>query len=281
MTCVPFTAFAGSGSFDINQRGSLSLSLCDVGNNAPIEGAEISLYRFAFVESFDYTVHYKITPDFEKSGVSLDEINSEAVSKKLFDYIQNNEATAIISASDMKGNAEFKNLELGIYLAVQSGGVDGYTNFEPFLISVPMLQDSGWIYNVKAAPKAGAIRLINVSVNKAWRDTGSSSRPESIEVMLFKNAEPYDTVRLSDENNWSYTWSGLESNEEWSVKEINVPKNYKAVYKENNHSFTITNFSKLPQTGQLNWPVPVFSVAGLLCVLAGMSLYLSSGKKER
>lgn len=36
---------------------------------------------------------------------------------------------------------------------------------------------------------------------------------------------------------------------------------------------------KLPQTGQLNWPVPVLLVCGVLLVVAGFAVY-SKGKKE-
>lgn len=35
----------------------------------------------------------------------------------------------------------------------------------------------------------------------------------------------------------------------------------------------------LPQTGQLNWPVPVLTVAGLLLILVGW--YLRSGRQEK
>ena len=36
---------------------------------------------------------------------------------------------------------------------------------------------------------------------------------------------------------------------------------------------------KLPQTGQLNWPVPVLAVCGLICVLIGVAMR-SGSKKE-
>lgn len=42
---------------------------------------------------------------------------------------------------------------------------------------------------------------------------------------------------------------------------------------------TVPPDSKLPQTGQLNWPVPVLAVSGLAFLLAGW--FLCFGKKER
>ena len=39
-------------------------------------------------------------------------------------------------------------------------------------------------------------------------------------------------VELNEENEWTYTWEGLEGNHEYTVKEPNVPENFVASYEE-------------------------------------------------
>lgn len=39
--------------------------------------------------------------------------------------------------------------------------------------------------------------------------------------------------------------------------------------------------SNLPQTGQLNWPVPVMAVLGLLCVLSGLALLAGDRRRQQ
>ncbi len=38
---------------------------------------------------------------------------------------------------------------------------------------------------------------------------------------------------------------------------------------------------KLPQTGQLVWPIPVLAVIGALAVMAGAYLMLTDGRREK
>src|SRR5699024_6766707 len=56
----------------------------------------------------------------------------------------------------------------------------------------------------------------SVTVTKAWDDANNQDgkRSESIEVQLFANDDEHgEPVALSDENDWTYTWTGLAVNE--------------------------------------------------------------------
>ena len=151
------------------------------------------------------------------------------------------------------------------------------------------------------SPAAREVRVL-----KVWSDAGNEEkRPESITVQLLKDGAVYDTVTLSAENNWAYTWTGLPQSEngrpiDWQVAESAVP-GYTVAITEEGVTFRVENTYQpdqpdnpdnpdipdeppplgpgdqpgeptLPQTGALWWPVPLLAAAGLLLLTAGLLL---------
>ncbi len=112
---------------------------------------------------------------------------------------------------------------------------------------------------------------VSITAVKKWVDDGKG-RPDSITVQLLENGKPVETVTLNAFNKWTHTWEVLSGESEWTVKEVNVPKGYTASYSTKGTVVTITNTEKLIQTGQLNWPVAVCSVAGIAVLAAGLLL---------
>ena len=76
----------------------------------------------------------------------------------------------------------------------------------------------------------------SISVLKRWEDADDQDgiRPESIEVELYaNNMATGQTVVLSDENHWTYTWESLAQYAggqeiEYTVVELNVPDGYES-----------------------------------------------------
>ena len=81
---------------------------------------------------------------------------------------------------------------------------------------------------------------------------------------------PNSQSNLGKENNWKHTWTGMDPDKTWSVKEVNVPSGYTVTYANSGFDFTVTNTAKLVQTGQLNWPIPVLLFIGLFLISAGI-----------
>lgn len=87
--------------------------------------------------------------------------------------------------------------------------------------------------------------LYNVSVVKKWDKNGTDIElPESIQVGLYKGTELVETVTLSDNNNWTYSWRIIFG--DFSIKELNVSEDFEVSYTRENHNtrVVITNTYK-------------------------------------
>lgn len=138
------------------------------------------------------------------------------------------------SVTDANGRAYFGDLPRGIYLVVGNAVIaNGYIyEPQPVILSIPYTSDSGeLVTDVYAEVKYERRDIsgndpISRSVKKVWEDTEDSFRPVSVTVQLLKNGTVYDSVVLSDENNWRYTWEQLDADAVWLVTERDVPEGY-------------------------------------------------------
>ena len=230
---------------------SLTISYC-YGERA-FPGAEVKLYRVAEVSAdFKYT----LTGLFETSGLILNGIRTagewNVVRSTLEAHIlANSIAPDFTLATNADGQACFEHLSTGMYLAIvgQIEDADLHYLFDSALIALPGLGEDGrWQYQVSANAKGTELppvdpdEEIEFSVLKLWRgDEGRTDRPESIEVEIFVNGISYQTVTLSEENHWTYSWRAKDDGSRWTVVERNVPEGYTMMVEERQTTFIITN----------------------------------------
>lgn len=294
VSAVPVYA-AGDTIVDWTKKGTVSVTL-KVGEET-VSGAELTLYLVADAGSVNSNLSYSYTTDFAGCGIDIKNLNRKEAASELAQYAKDNNLTCLKKqATDANGTVKFENLPLGLYLVVQTGSVKGFSDCAPFLAAAPYYDanQNGWLYDVDATPKADIIRQMDLTVKKLWNDDGKN-RPSSVTIELCQGDTVKDTVVLDSSNSWTYTWVDLEKRDDWSVKEINVPKHYTATYKQNDTLYTVTNTKnvesssgggsssntgKLIQTGQLNWPVPFLACAGLLLFAAGWALVFLKKEKD-
>ena len=152
-----------------------------------------------------------------------------------------------------------------------------------------------------------------IHVLKVWKQDQEKERPDSIVVELLQtdvegNTTVVDRQTLTKENQWSYTWKNLSAQMRWSVSEAEVPKGYTVAVTREGNTVVLTNTAKkpgkldgevnppskrttgkttdktsdkLPQTGQLWWPVLVLLFAGAICLLVGRVLRDRKEEKNR
>ncbi len=128
-----------------------------------------------------------------------------------------------------------------------AGTADAITEIQ-MIISIAGLTASEGVYTIRNT----AIKPVEVSVRKIWYGAGVAY-PDSIKVVLYRDGEAYDSVVLSEENNWRYTWKNLTDEYEWTVDEPSVPSGYtKYVRANGDYSFSIINtHTDIPKTGDI------------------------------
>lgn len=238
---MSFTSYARE-PIDTGKKGKLTITyrFKEDGTDSyqNFKGIEVSIYKIASVSedgfSFELDSPYNTLTDIDLSTITDKDTAADTWSKVLraveSEVITNHSADAITGVTDEDGKAVFENLDLGIYL-VKSAVVeedDCTYVFSSFLVSVPQLNEETdeWIYDdtyYVAEAFAKCERFLaekaKFSLYKRWADAGGEQyRPQSITVVIKRDGEVYDTVTLSQDTGWSYSWED-KPGYTWSFEE--------------------------------------------------------------
>ncbi len=307
MICVLFVCTVSpTAAAILSRNGSITLHITDSSSGMPVKDAAFHLYYIARAEESGGNIQHTLIPPYDKANISADNLQDSYSPIHLAHFASSRNLTHATASTDATGKAVFADLTPGLYLIVPADGFDGYLIPTPFVINIPNYnaEEKTWEYDVTATPKISTDNenpddsTTYITVKKIWE--AGNATPESIKVVLLCDLEEYATVRLSESNNWYYRWDKLEKGHLWSVVEL-TPDGYTASYKTSSNTVTIINKSKedtettaptnpekppqgttspdepateeeLIQTGQLNWPVPVLAVAGLVLFGAGWGM---------
>lgn len=299
----------------LSKNGTITLNVADSNTGVPLEDVTFRLYFFAAAYEKGNGVGYDYVIPYDDCNMDMDNLQDAYLPIHLALFANTHELPYTEKTSDKNGHIVFDNLVPGVYLVYASESTDKYFMPAPFVVSVPFYdnENKSWIYDVTPTPKMqihGASEtdeLTYISVKKIWET--DSAHPESISVALLKDFKTVETVELNESNNWSFRWDKLSTKHIWSVVEANVPDGYTVSYETSSNTVTIINKSDSPEgttvspsqpdydnttepdgepttapdeliyTGQLNWPIPVFSIAGLLLFSIGWAM-LNFGKKD-
>lgn len=241
-----------------DQTGTLSVSY-------PLNGTVYHIYQVGRLKNggivMDDDFSGVDTSDMAAAaGVMAEMIQSTGIRKPLAD------------ATVTGGKATFTGLPMAVYLVTGEPGVQGGINYwpTPFLVSVPQTDDQQrFVWDVEVVGKKEMD--MDISVIKRWVGDTVATRPASITVHLVLDGKDYgDPVKLNYANGWSYTWENLPP-KNWYVREDAYPR-YSTIITKNGNTFTITNtYKRIPQTGQLWWPVTALTVAGLALLCMGVA----------
>ena len=258
-------------TIDFNSKGSIEITLNEKTDNEKIEGAEILLYKVADAKSENHNLMFEYIDELKSCNASLNDLETKSKSEEIEKCINEN-IKSLKQITDINGTVKYNDLDLGLYLVKQNNIVEGFSKIDSFLVMIPKIVNNKWIYDIKSTPKTDIIRVIDTNVKKVWNTSTSNTNdsiklPRSIEVELLLNDKVIDTVKLSKDNNWSYTWEDLAKSEEYTIKEINVPKGYTPSYQKDNNTFIVTNTSTLVQTGQMLWIVMLLIITGITFII--------------
>ena len=245
--------------------------------SCPVSDMKVSLYRVA-------DENYKLTGVFSNYSVDLKQDVQGAANALENRILMDGIEADAYAASDSSGKASFSGLESGIYLVVGKEVESNGVFYMPQVSLVSLSGDLSVDLKYETSNKASRIHVL-----KVWKRDNKKSRPKSIEVCLLRSdGIVVDKVKLTSDNQWSYTWDSLSTLYTYSVMETSVPSGYKescfremdSVVLTNTGSYTDKKKEKkddeLAFTGQLWWPVPVLLFVGL--VLFGLGRQLRNEK---
>lgn len=291
---------------DLNQDVSLTVSCQD--HDKPLAGIRFQIYAVAGTdEDGELTVTEQFRQYNADIQEKNDEAWRSLASTLEGYVLRDKLVPADSGSSDSNGQVSFptegKILTPGLYLVLADRYIQDDCCYDaaPFMVMLPSrdMKSGKWIYSVTANAKLepsenpGDTDTVKRKVLKVWRDEGhEQERPKEIVVQLLQDDKIYDTVRLNAENNWRHTWTKLPADSRWTVVEKETD-HYTVKVDQEEITFVVTNTyagdnpggnpgepskggstgsgqSKLPQTGQLWWPVPLLLAAGLLFLIAGV-----------
>lgn len=142
---------------DVSKQGSISINM--IYDQETVPGGEMTLYQVGEINEEDGNYSFVLTGEFTDCKASLDDIQSVQLAKDLAAYANDNGITGITGKINDNGQVCFTDLQLGLYLAVQSKAADGYSKADAFLVSIPMNENGTYLYDVDASPKVELEKL--------------------------------------------------------------------------------------------------------------------------
>lgn len=255
-----------ANTIDLSKKGSISVTLKEKSENVLIDGAEITIYYVGDAGIKDNNLVFNKREELT-CDVSLDNLKDTKLVSDISKCINDNVIKYVGTTNN--GKVTFNNLNQGLYLVSQTKNVEGYSLIDSFLVAIPKVEDNKWVYDINALPKVDIYKVIDLVVEKKW-NTISKNIPKYVNIELYKGEELIDTIELSEENNWTYTFENIEKSDKYSIKEINIPKGFTPSYKVNEYIFTVTNSDILADTGQIFYPIIISFIAGFIFIVFGI-----------
>ena len=275
-----------------------SITLC-----YELSDSEFTLYKIGNVTENGAVCTEQFTPYHV-------DLKSENAAQTLAAYIQRDKLSPLASVkTNAKGEVRFDGLSKGVYLTIGESNVrDGMVySVMPSIISLPYTENDSekWdaVAYVKYIKSTQDSNGYDLSVVKVWKSSSGRTTYPDVTVQLLGDGEVYDTVVLNAANSWKHSWTALNSSVNWTVTEKELDADYTVDISNNNHVFTITNSvtdepettvavttapvttptapttkpgtpnPTIPQTGQLNWPIPVLGITGAALILIGLLMF--------
>lgn len=197
-----------AATVDLTEEGSISVDMRY--HNLPVPGGDLTLYRVGEVVWEDGAYGFRPTGDFADFDGSFADIQSPELAEDLAEYAREHNIAGQTKSIGIDGSVTFDGLTPGLYLLVQHVPAIGYYTVNPFLVSIPHLEDGEYNYHVDASPKVEPEPVIPTTPSPSTPDTPTTP---------------------------------------------SVPEQ-----------------PGLPDTGQLNWPIPVMALLGLTLFIIGWAL---------
>ena len=256
----------------------VSLTIEAQQNGRAVSGMELSLRRVA---EMDARGQFALMGSYQSSGVSVDGLTSSSqwnqAAKELNDFAAEESIPADVwTVTEGQGVCTIDGLESGLYLVAAETleNAEGRYDAAPFLVALPMLENEAWNYDPTVLPKIQFTAVpvspepsAPVSPEPSSPVNPEPSAPVSPEPSAPVSPEPSAPVSPEPSSPVSPEPSGPVSPEPESSASPS-PSGQPAASPTPSPGAN----EGLPQTGQLNWPIPLLALLGMLLAAAGCLL---------
>lgn len=154
MALVVCMAAMAAGAHEIpdeGKKGTITVEM-EYGEKA-VQGGTLKAYRVGQIQESNGDYIFVKTKDMAGLTASYDDLNSANLAEAAAEYVKAKNVSAYATAENKEGKVVFNDLELGLYLIVQTEASDGYEPIKPFLVSLPMTEEGHYVYEVNAEGK--------------------------------------------------------------------------------------------------------------------------------
>lgn len=299
------TTDSASGSIAISYHHKSSDSETgDDSTNFAISDASFNLYKVGQIPASGGATFEPVAPFTDSTAYPIDWSKMTGKDAQVWRDMANTLAGLIAvnqpeatetGVTNASGHLTFTGLSDGLYLAVADGvdvrvaaaGASGAAGKKQtwkctsgnMLVALPEDGVAGGSRNLSIEPKTECVaqppETVERSVRKIWNDRNNSDgkRPESITVKLVRDGETVENVKLDESNKWSYKWTGLDADHEWTVVEAVVPDGYTTLSDVEGTATEITN-THTPPTPPAKTGADVQQVAWIAVGVLGAGLIL-------
>ncbi len=254
--CVPALA--------ANTSGSISVEMINKADKKPMVGKTVNSIKVADGTYENGKATFTLTEDFASTDVDLkatDAAGSLSAAAKSAG-IKGQSAT-----SGKDGKVSFSNCPLGAYLISSPDDI-----FNPFLVFIPMDEGDSYSFNVSAQPKIDIPAEENPTEEKPTEPTTqeeeTTTKPEPTTGKGGSSLiVPSVTPGSQSGGGSSFTPKPHIDTPDMSGKKTETTEQ--------------ATPEKLPQTGMLQYPVPVLGIIGMLLFATGFVIYGEGKKKQR
>lgn len=216
-----------------------SIEVCAVLGSDTLSGVELSIYKVASaVEDGADGIKYELTDAFKDTNVELNGLTAQQTMEAAAALRSAAVTADATGTTDSEGKYLFTGLDMGAFLIVMTNNGGNNILMNPFIIYLPYNLSGEWYTAVKATPKT--------SVPVPWYPDPS----DPIEEI----PDPSDPLDPGD--------PGDPGDPEPPVIEIPDPED---------------PLASLPQTGLLQWPIPVMAFMGIVLFCIG---WIVNSKKK-
>ena len=247
---------------DLQRKGSVTFTMAY--NSIPIPGGALSMYRIATVMELAGDLHYTWVPELNDSGLLLSKRDTEVFADRISMLIDSRSLPSVTKTIDDHGKVSFTDLECGLYVVYQRTPAPGYEPINAFCISIPMIEDNEFVFDITGSPKprpettTTEITVTRVTVTTpGYESTTTLNHPEP----------PWESTTVPREE----TGTTAPHEEEPATT---------APHEETPATTTPPEEERLPQTGQLWWPAWVIGAIGLLLFGIGLSMRINTRQED-